>query len=150
MSLEERAKFELEKAGFFSKDQLYGGMLGNAVMELMRVFAAQGHSGMSAAVTIRAFSRVAKFKPLTPLTGEDDEWNKVGDGEFQNRRCSHVFKNETGAYDSQGRVFREPNGTCWTRRESRVPITFPYTPTTEYVDVKGETDADPTNTNPQT
>ena len=41
-------------------------------------------------------------------------------------------------YDMDGRVFREPNGTCYTSRNSRVDITFPYTPTTEYVDVEAE------------
>jgi len=47
-----------------------------------------------------------------------------------------VFKDETGeAYDINGKVFREPSGSCYTSFESRVPVTFPYTPTTEYVDV---------------
>jgi len=47
-----------------------------------------------------------------------------------------VFKDADGrAYDIDGRVFREPNGCCYTSSDSRVYITFPYRPKTEYVDV---------------
>ena len=40
------------------------------------------------------------------------------------------------AWDSQGRIFRESNGSCFQSAESRVDITFPYTPKREYVDVE--------------
>lgn len=54
----------------------------------------------------------------------------------QNKRCSHVFKDKDGnAYDIDGKVFREPDGCCFTSKDSFVPVTFPYTPKTEYVDV---------------
>lgn len=36
-------------------------------------------------------------------------------------------------YDTEGRVFCDPDGICYTNRDSRVDITFPYTPKTEYV-----------------
>jgi hypothetical protein len=87
-------------------------------------------------MAISLFEKVARFEPLTPLTGDDDEWMEVGDGMFQNIRCSHVFKNKDGAYDIDGRIFREPNGSCYTNGKSRVPVTFPYTPSREYVDVE--------------
>lgn len=134
-NLEDFARDELTRAGLFSKGSDYGGMLGDAVMKMIKVFADEGHSGFSANMAINLFERVARFEPLTPLTGEDDEWNEVGTGVFQNRRCSHVFKENGEAYDSTGRIFREPSGACFTSRGSRVPITFPYTPKTEYVDV---------------
>lgn len=129
------AEEELRRAGLFDKDSMYGGMLGDAVMKMVRLFANEGHSGMSASVAISAFEKVARYQPLTPLTGDDDEWNDVdGKGLFQNRRCPHVFKENGEAYDSEGRIFREPDGACFTNKDSRVPITFPYTPTREYVD----------------
>jgi len=134
MSLVAFAKRELELAGLFGEDSDYGGMLGNAVLKMVEQFADEGHSGMSAGLAVSIFQKVARFEPLTPLTGADDEWNETMPGEYQNRRCPHVFKNADGAYDSQGRVFRDPDGACFTSSESRVPITFPYTPTTEYVD----------------
>ena len=45
------------------------------------------------------------------------------------------------AYDISGRVFREPNGSCWTgslneNMSSTVDVEFPYVPKTEYVDVE--------------
>lgn len=136
-NLKNYARSELERAKMFSKDgDFYGGMMGNAVMKLIDVFADEGHSGMSASVAVQLFERLARFEPITPLTGADDEWIEVGDGLFQNTRCSHVFKEDGAAYDSEGRIFREPSGSCYTSRDSRVPITFPYTPKREYVDVQ--------------
>lgn len=139
MSISAYARRELKAAGFFSPDSDYGGMLGNAVMELMEVFEKQGHSGASASRVVAIFSKVASYLPLKPLTGEDSEWVEIGtqDGErlFQNNRCSHVFKCGDRAYDIEGKVFREPSGACFTNHESRVDVTFPYQPTTVFVDV---------------
>lgn len=137
MSLESFAQHELERAGLFDKDSDYGGMLGDAVMRMVRLFADEGHSGFSAGMAVQIFGRLARYEPLSPLTGSDDEWTEVGDGIFQNRRSPRVFKEASGAYDMEGRVFREPSGVCFTSRDSRVPVTFPYTPSTEYVDVDG-------------
>lgn len=135
MALKEFAKEELTRAGLFDKDSDYGGMMGDAVMKMIEVFSDEGHSGASANIAISIFEKVARFKPLTPLTGEDDEWTEVMDGMFQNKRCPHVFKENGQAYDIEARVFREPSGACYTSRDSRVEITFPYTPKREYVDV---------------
>lgn len=135
-NLEQFAKEELTRAGLFDEDSDYGGMLGHAVMKMVKVFADEGHSGFSASMAVAAFSKLVRFEPLTPLTGDDDEWGEVDDGVFQNIRCSHVFKDKTGAYDIQGRVFREPSGACFTNGESHVPVEFPYTPKTEYIDVE--------------
>jgi len=136
MSLRDFAQRELELAGFFDKDSDYEGALGPAVMRLVDIFAEEGHSGFSAGIAINLFNRVARFEPLTPLTGEDHEWQEVTDDLWQNLRCFHVFKTSKGAYDSEGRIFREPNGACFTSRDSRVPVTFPYVPKSEYVDVE--------------
>lgn len=136
MSFESHAKDELTRAGMFDKDSDYGGMLGEAVMKMIKQFAEEGHSGFSANAAINLFSRLARFEPLTPLTGEDDEWAEVEpSGLFQNKRCSHVFKENGEAYDIEGRIFRYPDGVCVTRGDSRVPVTFPYVPKREYVDV---------------
>ena len=86
-------------------------------------------------MAVTLFEKVARFEPLTPLNGDEDEWNEVGEGVFQNRRCDRVFKEKGGAYDSEGKIFREPDGDCFTSIDSHVPVTFPYTPKREYVDV---------------
>lgn len=134
MSIEQYAESELRRAGLFDKDSDYGGMLAESVMKLVKVFADEDHSGFSAGMAIGLFEKLARYQPLTPLTGADDEWNEVGNGVLQNNRCSHVFKENGEAYDSTGRIFREPNGCCYQSKESRVPITFPYVPKIEYVD----------------
>lgn len=105
---------------------------------MLRLFATEGHSGSSAPFAVAVFKAVASFEPWGPLTGADDEWYEPYEGAevLQNRRCPHVFSDKDGAYDSQGRVFRTPDGSCYTNRDSRVRITFPYTPKVEYVEVK--------------
>lgn len=135
-NLEAFAESELRRAGMFDKDSDYGGMMGDAVLKMIRLFAEEGHSGFSANMAVNLFERLARFEPLTPLTGSDDEWMEVSDGCWQNVRCSHVFKDADGkAYDTQGKVFREPSGSCFTSFDSRVYLTFPYIPKIEYVDV---------------
>ena len=107
--------------------------------EMVLVFATQGHSGFSAGYARSVLDKLLAFQPIRPLTGEDAEWTELGydaDMAAQNKRCSHVFRRADGtAYDSSARVFREPSGCCFTNGDSRVDITFPYSPSVEYVDV---------------
>jgi hypothetical protein len=114
-------------------------LMNQQLREMILVFGTHGHSGFSASYARQCLDKLLAYKPLRPLTGEDSEWNEVGPGVFQNNRCSHVFKSadrfDGQAYDLDGRVFREPSGSCYTNKDSLVPITFPYTPTTVYVDV---------------
>lgn len=62
------------------------------VLKLLDVFDGEGHSGSSAPYTINLFSKLAAFEPIAPITGEDWEWNEASTGVYQNKRCSHVFK----------------------------------------------------------
>ena len=117
-------------------------LMNQQLREMVLVFSTHGHSGFSAAFARNCLEKLLAFEPLRPLTGEPDEWNEVGPGVFQNRRCSHVFKQadrfDGQAYDIQGKVFREPDGGCYTNSESMVPVVFPYWPKTEYVDVSAK------------
>ena len=118
-------------------------MVCNNVRELLDVFASQGHSGSSAPYVLNVFQKLARFDPLGPLTGADDEWMEVGTGIYQNVRDSSVFKESKDgqAYWIDGKVFREPDGTTFTSRDSRVFIEFPWTkPDSEIVDVPGSED----------
>lgn len=138
MSYRTHAERELVAVGYDLNDQEDGPnkWIMENLFELLDVFERQGHSGMSAPYCISMFEKLASFKPLGPLTGEDHEWVDVGNNMWQNNRCSHVFKDETGkAYDSEGRIFREPDGGCYTGAKSKVDIVFPYTPVREYIDV---------------
>lgn len=117
-NLTDFARTELTRAGLFDKDSDYGGLLGNSVMQMVEVFAAAGHSGASAERAILLFERLVNFEPLTPLTGEPDEWVDVGGGLLQNRRCSTIFKDP-------GRLF---GGLPYSvAGKEAVIIEFPYT-----------------------
>lgn len=113
--------------------------IADGTVELLAVLHHQGHSGGSIGFALNFFKTMARFEPWGPLTGEDSEWNLLDyceDTQYQNIRCSHVFKGADGrAYDIQGKVFTEPDGCSFTSKDSRVYVEFPYTPTTEYVDV---------------
>ena len=137
-----RATGWIDESGKY-KDEMQE-MICNHVLKLLEVFGGEGHSGSSAPYTLNVFDTLARFKPIAPLTGEDWEWIDVSeyggrdDGPlFQNKRCGAVFKDNTGAYNSDGKVFwewvsnpdiddGEPFKTHFTRGESRVPVTFPY------------------------
>ena len=113
----------------------------NNLKKLLEAFSGEGHSGTSAPYTIDLFSKLASFKPLCPLTGEDSEWVEVSEGTFQNIRASHVFKENGEAYDINGKVFEESGGARFTSSDSRTPVTFPYTPVTEIVKVEKQDDS---------
>jgi len=102
MNLSEYAKDELTRAGLFDEDSDYNGMLGKAVMDLVEVFADQGHSGFSAGMTLSIFNRVASYMPLTPVTSDPDElfFHEAdaagGDGLWQSRRQPDLFSKDGG------------------------------------------------------
>lgn len=139
MTLLSHAKEEFRAAGWTDENGQFNDEMQEAicnhVIKLLEVFSDEGHSGSSAPYAINLFTRLAKFEPIAPLTGEDWEWVETSRGVLQNKRASHVFKDiETGeAYDIDGKVFWEWSGTkeepyksYYTCRESRVPVTFPY------------------------
>lgn len=138
------AKRELALLGYLPAEQLEDDdpnkWVQQNILELLEVFSKQGHSGSSAPYVIGMFFKLASHEPITPLTGEDSEWEKIDFQTFQNVRCSRVFKNiNTGAiYDVQGRVFEEPDGSRFANNNSIVDITFPYTPNTIVVKVNAE------------
>ena len=125
-NLVEYAKDELKRIGMIDSGEPYNDMGTKAILDLIELFSSQNHSGFSAPYVINVFSRLAKFKPLSPLTGEDDEWNEVGDI-FQNKRYSAVFKDKDGnAYNVEGKVFTDDGEVWYTCKDSKVNVTFPY------------------------
>ena len=136
-NLVKHAKKEFEVLGWPGDCDMQK-MVCDNIIELLDVFSDQGHSGSSAPYVINLFTGLAKFNPISPLTGEDSEWNEVGDDTFQNNRDSEVFKNgkDGEAYWIHGKIFRDPDGCTFTSGDSRVPVTFPWTkPEPEIVDV---------------
>lgn len=145
-NLERHAFREFKALGYKSIDQEDDGpdkWIQENIIELLRVFSKQGHSGFSAPYCISMFQKLAKFEPLGPLIGADDEWNDVSDyfevKTEQNNRCSHVFRENGRAYDIDAVVYEEPSGARFTKGGSCHYIEFPYAPTTKvvFVDFEG-------------
>jgi hypothetical protein len=139
MPLRKHAERELELAGYDDGDGM-NALMKKCVLELIDVFAAQGHSGFSAPYCVALFKKLALFEPLLPLTGKDDEWNLISDRDhcYQNKRASSVFKENGQAYDIDGKIFEDPDGGRYTSKDSRVPVEFPYVPTSVIVKVDDE------------
>ncbi len=127
-SLVEFAENELRLAGFFDSDSDYSEMLGEAVLNLIKAFAEEGHSGTSAEQTLQLFECLARYHPLSPLTGFDDEWEECWENHWQNKRAPNIFKDESGlSYHIDYFVFCDPDGGYFTNSKSRRKIQFPYT-----------------------
>jgi hypothetical protein len=111
MSLIERAQAELALANFGEEDS-------RVMIEILRKFFDQWDSGGAVSIVAPVLQRLIAGKPLSPITGVDDEWFIHDcDGMYaQNRRCGTVFKatKDGPAYDIDV--------------EGRPPITFPYWP----------------------
>lgn len=136
------AEDELRLAGYDINDPEDGPnrWLAEGTLELLNVFIEQGHSGSSAPYAVALFEKLALWKPIAPLTGEEDEWAPAFDnrGTQQNKRNSAVFRDADGrAYWSTGRVFWEwystpdlydgkPYKSYFTSRDSSVDIEFPW------------------------
>lgn len=124
------------------------------ILAVCKKFSESGQSGGSAPYTASAIAesinRLSLFKPLTPLTGNDSEWEDVSSlwctskKMFQNKRLSSVFKNEERAYFIDAIVFQDENGNCFTGsallRDEKIGSSqfikeFPFIYKTFYVDV---------------
>ncbi|HET6915124.1 MAG TPA: hypothetical protein VFH56_03450 [Acidimicrobiales bacterium] len=66
------------------------------VVEIIRTFAEQGHSGSSAAWLANVLDRLMRFKPLTEITNDPSEWFDHGNNLWQNIRDGEAFSNDGG------------------------------------------------------
>lgn len=143
-NLKNHAERELKLAGFYDEDSDYGGMLPEAVLELIEVFSNQGHSGFSANIVRNLFNKLAAFEPILPITGKEEEWAQphTGDETYQNKRLSSLFKEgkDGKPYYLNAIVFKgeEPHDTFTGKVEdikSAQYVQLPFTPKTFYIDV---------------
>jgi hypothetical protein len=134
------------------------------ILALCEAFGKSGQSGGSAPFTATAISQAVKSlllqEPICPVTGIDEEWVKVrevsGDDEmmYQNKRCSAVFKSESGkCWYLDAIVKKTQTGSCWSGtfwlskddylsgdKSKKIGCahyvkSFPFTPKTFYIDV---------------
>ena len=101
-------------------------MMNRNVMELLTVFAEQGHSGFSAPIATRLFSKLANHKLITEVEDNPDDWDENG----QHKYITSIFKRDDGTcYYMYGRLFAEPNSdNFFYNKASNVDITFPIKP----------------------
>jgi len=114
MSVIDQAKIELAAINFGEDDS-------RVMIEILEKFFDQWDSGGAVWAVAPVLQKLIAGKPLSPLTGEPDEWVEVGDGVFQNRRLSSVFKDPRFHDGKLAYDLDNPKG-C------RVAIAFPYTP----------------------
>ena len=110
MAIVEHAKEELKLAGYnidanvkdINSDHEYADYVAKSVLELLEVFAKQGHSGMSASFTLNLFNQLARQKNLTELTDNPNEWVDVsvqsGYTCYQSKRNSSCFSEDMKSY----------------------------------------------------
>lgn len=65
-------------------------------MEMIRLFAAQGHSGGSAPHFIETLRKLLYFENLAPITNDPTEWLEVYEGLWQNTRNSRLLSEDGG------------------------------------------------------
>jgi hypothetical protein len=120
------------------------------IKRITELFSKEGHSGCSASFAAPALAETIKnvllFKPLSPITGADDEWSNPGGEIFQNNRLSSVFKQgkDGKPYYLDAIVWKSQNDCTFTgsvfkadgvRVFSRQYIKLPFKPKTFYIDV---------------
>jgi hypothetical protein len=96
----ERIRYELELAGYeldkeSNPDNFddYANEVGKCAYEICKVFCNQGHSGMSASLTLQLIETLLKGETLTPLTNNPEEWVDVA-GYCSDTDCSPMYQNK--------------------------------------------------------
>lgn len=113
MSLLEHAKRELKLAGYDISDKGcdmhndeehftgYVNSCARSAYELIETLSKADHSGMSIGITLDIFNKLAKWKTLTPLTNNPDEWTQLSDCEsacYQSKRNPSCFTSDFKTY----------------------------------------------------
>lgn len=101
------------------------------ILNIIKLFSSQGHSGFSAGYSLNILKRLLDYKPLSAITGDEDEWEQLNyspDLAYQNKRCPSLFRDADGkVYNVEARIFSDDNGHTWYNcKESREYIELPY------------------------
>lgn len=123
------AKRELARIG--RDEEGLQDLINKNILDIVEMFSEQDHSGFSAGYALSVLERLLRYKPLTPLTGEPDEWNDTWYGSKQNKRCHSVFLDGDKAHDDDAIIVSDNGGITWfTSGRFRKEVTFPYMPPT--------------------
>jgi predicted RNA binding protein YcfA (HicA-like mRNA interferase family) len=126
---------ELERAGFTKKARQKDKMMNllfRQILELVKTFEDQHHSGSTAAYVIPTLNTLLKHRPLVSYEGKREEFNEPCPGMLQHRGISSIFLDEkTGVFEYiDGYVFKDKNGWSFTssRSSHRYFRRFPQDP----------------------
>jgi len=122
-----------------------------STLTLIETLSSHGHGALTTSLVSDIFAKLSRYLPLSPLTGEDNEWSSPDEtGLMQNIRYAGVFKNKLGeTYDTNARVFVSPDGSAFIDPEqSTKAVIFPYYPSIEYVHLLEEPEKVQANINP--
>ena len=150
-NIERWAKREIELQLKECKNDWYTENVLKCAYEVYKELCRQNHSGMSIQLVKSVLNRLIDCKPLSPIEGNDDEWNDVtwndSANEYQNKRYSALFKNvykdgtvtyndvdRWQCYDDNGITFN--SGAVSRILDKKYPISLPYNPVSEKVYVK--------------
>lgn len=131
MGIIEYAKNELSQLLDGENEKLQG-EINEDIIEVLELLKSQGHTIMSVSYLIKIVERLMYYKPLTPLSGREEEWDEEG----RNKRCPSVVKEGDKYYDTDVYIFINPKGEMFKSRESKKEIEFPYVPRTHKVYLK--------------
>lgn len=133
--------FELEPDNILS-------CLKEEIRTICNKFMNQELSGTSAPyyrqVLINTINDLLQFKPISPITGKDNEWIEIAEEDnlplYQNKRLSSLFKKGNKCHYIDAIVFKNQNGQYFTSTFNKVsshqPVNnFPFIPKTFIVDV---------------
>lgn len=121
------------------------------ILAIVKKFEESGQSGGSAPYTANAIKnaigKLLLYQTISPITGQDDEWNDISyyapdEGVcFQNNRNSAIFKDNTGSYYINAIVWQGEDEwdsfTGWINDISSAQNikSFPFEPRTFRIDV---------------
>jgi hypothetical protein len=100
-NLLEHAKRELSLAGFDVDDNSYMNLCAKNALDLIEVLEKGKHSGMSVEITLDLFEKLARWKTLSPLTNDPEEWSDIGDvieHTYQSKRNPTCFTTDFKKY----------------------------------------------------
>lgn len=92
--------------------ETYFDMVAASAIQLVQIFSSQGHSGMSASITLQLFNQLANFRNTSPLTDDPAEWIQHAPDNWQSKRNTSCFSSDQGkTYLDNSEVERNENGT---------------------------------------
>ena len=81
------------------------------ILDVIKVFAGHGDSGFSAAYKLSILEDLLRFSPVSPLTGDGDEWNEVGALSDDGKKSSTYVTNMWNGYDQVNMTADTPDDT---------------------------------------